>query len=72
MLPAHIVANEKITLSGYKAPGMVAEGAGFGGIAASSTQASRGPLISHVPTVPRQHSASIRGQSRRDRNAVEM
>nr|VZI43865.1 unnamed protein product [Spirometra erinaceieuropaei] len=41
VLPAHIHPNEKTTLSGYTAPGAVAEGAGFGGIAASSAQTLR-------------------------------
>uniref|UniRef100_A0A0R3W3X9 Regulating synaptic membrane exocytosis protein 2 n=1 Tax=Taenia asiatica TaxID=60517 RepID=A0A0R3W3X9_TAEAS len=41
VLPAYIQTNEKGTVSGgYKAPGVVAEGAGFGGIAASSVQSS--------------------------------
>ncbi|KAH9283104.1 Regulating synaptic membrane exocytosis protein 1 [Echinococcus granulosus] len=43
VLPAYIQTNEKGTVSGgYKAPGVVAEGAGFGGIAASSVQSSVG------------------------------
>ncbi|KAL5104518.1 Regulating synaptic membrane exocytosi protein 2 [Taenia crassiceps] len=43
VLPAYIQTNEKGTVSGgYKAPGVVAEGAGFGGIAASSIQSSGG------------------------------
>lgn len=45
VLPAYIQTNEKATVSGgYKAPGIVAEGAGFGGIAASSAQSAGGIL----------------------------
>ncbi|KAM7538442.1 hypothetical protein Aperf_G00000077011 [Anoplocephala perfoliata] len=48
VIPANIHTNEKGTVSGgYKAPGTVAEGAGFGGIAASSAQSTGGAGGSH-------------------------
>lgn len=84
VLPANIHTNEKGTVSGgYKAPGAVAQGAGFGGIAASSAQSSAsgglsgssghhsGALQHHLGGGPRSTSTST-SSGRKDQLALEM
>lgn len=62
VLPAYIHTNEKAVVSGgYKAPGVVAEGAGFGGIAASSIQSSAVGAVSghHGSSLPHPSSSAV-------------
>ncbi len=88
VLPAHIQANEKGTATaavsgGYKAPGVVAEGAGFGGIAGggpaggSGGQGGAGGGAHHHHgggALQRQMSASALGSGidRKEQMALEM
>ncbi|VDD74043.1 unnamed protein product [Mesocestoides corti] len=78
VLPAHIQTNEKATVSGgYKAPGAVAEGAGFGGIAASSVQPGGGATGyqgSHHIAIQHHTSTSLLCSTagRKDQLALEM